>query len=81
MLRAPDALRQSYKGPSPIRKHSHLGTYSWPMPRLLEESYGGGRFVMGEVPLYGGLIDCEVVPAILHGKGPTPSAASFILGS
>jgi hypothetical protein len=52
LLRGPDALRQSYRGPSPIRKDAHLGPCSWPMPRLLEESYGGGRFVMGEVPLY-----------------------------
>ena len=29
-----------------------LGTYRRPMPRVLGGSWGGGRFLMGEVPLY-----------------------------
>jgi len=29
-----------------------LGLYRTPMPRVLGVSLGGGRFLMGEVPLY-----------------------------
>ena len=41
-----------YIGTSLIRSRTPLGPYRWPMPRVPEGSYGGGRFLMGEVPLY-----------------------------
>ena len=41
-----------YRGTSPIRKRTPLGPYRRPMPRILGGSEGGGRFLMGEVPLY-----------------------------
>ena len=40
-----------YRGTSPIRKRLPLGPYSRHMPRALWWSYGGGRFLMSEVPL------------------------------
>ena len=33
-------------------KRNPLGPYRMPVPRVLGESYGGGRLPMGEVPLY-----------------------------
>ena len=42
-----------YRGTSLIRKRTLLGPYRRPMPRVLGESWWGGRFLMGEVPLYG----------------------------
>ena len=41
-----------YRGPSLIRNDHPLGPYLWPMPRILVGSSGGGRFLVGEVPLY-----------------------------
>ena len=41
-----------YRGTSLTRKRTPLGPYSRPMPRVLGGSWGGGRFLMGEVPLY-----------------------------
>ena len=41
-----------YRCTSLIRNIPHLGPYSRPMPRALRWSYGGGQFLMGEVPLY-----------------------------
>ena len=35
-----------------IRKRTPLGLYRRPMLRVLGGSEGGGRFLMGEVPLY-----------------------------
>jgi hypothetical protein len=43
-----------YRGTSLIRKRTPLGTCRRPMPRFLEASQGGGRFLMGEVPLQSG---------------------------
>ena len=43
-----------HRGTSLIRKHHPVGPYSRTMPRVLGElgeSRGGGRFLMGEVPL------------------------------
>jgi len=40
-----------YRGTSLIRKRLPLGPYSGRMPRGLGWSYGGGRFLMSEVPL------------------------------
>ena len=34
------------------KKRTRLGPYRRPMPRVLGVSKGGGRFLMGEVPLY-----------------------------
>jgi len=41
-----------YRGASLIRNRHLVGPYSRTMPRLLWWSYGGGRFLMSEVPLY-----------------------------
>jgi len=41
-----------YRGTSLIRNRSPLGPYSSHMHRDLWWSYGGGRFLMSEVPLY-----------------------------
>ena len=40
------------RGTSPIRKHIPLGPFSRPMPMVLRGSWGGGRVLMGELPLY-----------------------------
>ena len=53
--RRPDATRVQfidYMGTSFIRKRTLLGPYRMPRPRVLGESWGGGRFLVGEVPLY-----------------------------
>ena len=39
------------RGTSLIRKHTLLGTYRRPVHRVLCRSYGGGRFLIREVPL------------------------------
>ena len=44
----------AYRGASLIRKRTPLGPYRRPMPRVLGESLGAGRFLMGEVTLYRG---------------------------
>ena len=41
-------LHIGYRGTSP----PPLGPYRRPMPRVLGGSEGGGRFLMGEIPLY-----------------------------
>ena len=41
-----------YRSTSPERKRIPLGPYRRPMPRVRRGSQGGGRFLMGEVPLY-----------------------------
>ena len=41
-----------YRGTSLERKRNPLGPYRRPMPRVLGVSKGGGRVLMGEVPLY-----------------------------
>ena len=41
-----------YRGTLLIRNRTLLGPYRRPMPRVLGGSWGGGRFIMGEVPLY-----------------------------
>ena len=41
-----------YRGTSLTRKRTPLGPYSRTMPRVLGGSWGGGRFLMNEVPLY-----------------------------
>ena len=43
-----------YRGSSLVRKRAPLGPYSRPLPRVLWRSSGGGRFLLGEVPLYRG---------------------------
>ena len=40
-----------YRGTLLIRKRPPLGPYNSPMPRALWGSWGGGRFLMREVPL------------------------------
>ena len=41
-----------YRGTSLMRKRIPLGPFRRPVPRVLCGSQGGGRFLMGEVPLY-----------------------------
>ena len=52
-LGQPSAVRPeaSYRGTSLARKQPPLGPYPRPMPSVLGGSSGGGRFLMGEVPL------------------------------
>ena len=40
------------RGTSLTRKRTPLAPYRRPMPRVLGRSWEGGRFLMGEVPLY-----------------------------
>jgi len=40
-----------YRGTSLIRKRNPQGPYRKPVPRILGESKGGGRFLVGEVSL------------------------------
>ena len=40
-----------YKGTLLTKTRTPLGPYLTPMPRVLGGSYGGGRFIMDEVPL------------------------------
>ena len=42
-----------YRGISPIRNRTPLGPNRRPMRRALWWSWGGGQFLMSEVPLYG----------------------------
>ena len=46
-------VREEYRGTSLQRKRTPPEPYRRPMPRVLEGSLGGGRFLMGEVPLQG----------------------------
>ena len=43
---------RGYRDTLLIRKRTPLGPYRRPMPRVLKGSWGGGCFLMGEVPLY-----------------------------
>ena len=56
-----------YRRTSLARKRTHLGPYRRPVPRVLGGTQVGGRFLMGEIPLYG--VPCGTVrssyPAIL----------------
>ena len=42
----------AYRGTSLMSKRTPLGPYRRPMPRVLGGSYGGGRFLVAEVPLH-----------------------------
>ena len=46
---------------------SPIGPHSRPMPRVLGGSYGGGRFIMGEVPLYPIAVE-RIAPYLLSGE-------------
>ena len=41
-----------FRGTSLTKKRTPLRPYRRPVPRVLGESQGGGRFLMSEVPLY-----------------------------
>ena len=41
-----------YRGTSLIRNCNSLGPYSRPIPRALRRSWGGGRFLIREVPMH-----------------------------
>jgi len=45
-------LTGDYRGTSLVRNNPTLGPYRKPMSRALWWSYGGGLFLMSEVPLY-----------------------------
>ena len=47
----PVCVNIEYRGTSPTRKRTLLGPYRRPILRFLRGSQGGGRFLMGEVPL------------------------------
>ena len=49
---ASSVLDFEYRGNPLTRKRSPLGPYRRPMPRVLGGSSGGGRFLMGGIPLY-----------------------------
>jgi len=55
-----------YRGTSLIRKRTPLGPYRRPMPRVLGGSWGGGRFLMGEVPLYSVEAKCGAQTEFTH---------------
>jgi hypothetical protein len=59
---------RDYRSTSLTRKRTPLGPYCRPMPRVLGGFWGGGHFLMGEVPLHG-----QVSTAILHETG-SPSS-------
>ena len=40
------------RGTSSIRNRLPVGPYRRTMPRVVGGSWGGGRFLMGEVPMY-----------------------------
>ena len=40
------------RGTSQTRKRTHIKPYRRSLPRVLAGSYGSGRFLIGEVPLY-----------------------------
>ena len=42
---------EDYRGTSLTRKRTPLGPYRRPMPRVRGGSWGGGLYLMGEVPL------------------------------
>ena len=46
------SVHRGYRGTSPIRNTPLLGPYSRTLPRVINWSYGGGLFLMSEVPLY-----------------------------
>ena len=50
---AEDGFRVRYRGTSLISNSPPLGPYSRTMPRALWWSWGGGVFLMNEVPLHG----------------------------
>ena len=52
-----------YRSTSLIRRRIPLGPYRRPMPRVLGRSWGGGHFLMGEVPLYTSKVGSA---AVLH---------------
>jgi len=52
-LSPPPPAERIDMGTSLERKRTPLGPYRRPMPRVLGGSWGGGRVLLGEVPLYG----------------------------
>ena len=63
-----------YRGTSLIRIRTPLGPYRRPMPRVLGGSQGGGRFLMGEVPLHESLSGRARERGATHGgEGPRAS--------
>ena len=56
LLRARTRVSQScgmHRGTSPTKTRPLLGPYCRPMHRITGGSWGGGRLLVGEVPLYG----------------------------
>ena len=52
-----------HRGTSLTRKLTPLGPYRRPMPRVLEGSYEGGRFLIGEIP-HIGRVQGDEVPGV-----------------
>ena len=50
VLRGGGEVDVQYRDTSITRKHLPLGLYRMRMPRVLEGSWGAGRFLMGEAP-------------------------------
>jgi len=63
-----------YRGISLIRNTPLLGPYSRTIPRVLWWSFGGGLFLMSEVPLYGGI--GSSLKVLKRGSGPSSSRDS-----
>ena len=60
-MRACVPTSSCYRGTSLTRKRTPLGPYRRPMPRVLGGPQVGGRFLMGEVPLYGRIVVTQAV--------------------
>ena len=82
-----DTARHSkYRGTSLIRKRTPLGPYRRPVPWVLGGSWGGERFLMGEVPQYALKFLPEAGPsaprrAYLSRGGPICSEAGLSIPS
>jgi hypothetical protein len=80
------ACHSKYRGTSLIRKRTPLGPDRRPMPWVLGGSWGGGRFLMGEVPQYALKFLPEAGPsaprrAYLSRGGPIFSEAGLFIPS
>jgi len=57
-----------YRGTFLIRKRHPIGPYSRPVPRALWWSWGGGPFLMSEVPLYYTSSPSDKLPRVAGGN-------------
>ena len=61
-------IGEAYRGTSLIRNNPTLGPYSRTIPRVRWWSYGGGLFLMSEVPLYYLRLSLELLDALVIGE-------------